>query len=293
MTGGDARIWAVVGPLLALIFGYRAILRKLKSTATHTNTAAQTGGFAPDELERYARHIMLCEIGGHGQVGLKSARVLVVGAGGLGAPALMYLAAAGVGIIGVIDGDVVDISNLQRQIIHSSQNVGMPKVQSAKIALNALNPHITVLPYHRRLDADTISLISEFDLIMDGSDNFETRYAVNAACVAANKPLISGAITQWEGQISLYHPAAGAPCYACVFPQKPATGLAPSCAEAGVLGPLPGVIGTMMAVEAVKYLLQTGASLTSRLLIYDALYAEVRDIKTAKDPHCTVCGGTI
>ncbi len=292
MLGGDVRIWTAVGLLLMIILGYRAALHKLKSQALRA-VPIKNDNFGPDELDRYARHIMLREIGGQGQNQLKSARVLVIGAGGLGAPALMYLAAAGVGTIGIIDDDVVDTSNLQRQIIHSGQNVGLPKVQSAKIALHALNPHVTVLPYHRRLDADSMALISEYDLILDGSDNFETRYAVNAACVAANKPLISGAITQWEGQVSLFHPAAGAPCYACVFPQRPAAGLAPSCAEAGVLGPLPGVIGAMMAAEAVKYFVQTGASLANRLLIYDALYAEVRVIKTAKIPSCTVCGGPI
>lgn len=288
-TGGDARIWSAFGVFLGIGFAYQRGLHWLKSRV-QVPVPVPKGTFQDAELGRYARHIMLREIGGHGQSRLKSARVLVIGAGGLGAPALMYLAAAGVGTIGVIDDDLVDPSNLQRQIIHTDQRIGLPKVQSAEIAMRALNPFITVLPYHRRLNAANVDLISEYDLILDGSDNFDTRYAVNAACVAAGKPLISGAITQWEGQLSLYHPASGAPCYACVFPQRPADGLAPSCAEAGVAGPLPGIIGAMMANEAVKFLVQAGSGLAGRLMIYDALYAETRVIKTQRDAHCAVCG---
>jgi molybdopterin/thiamine biosynthesis adenylyltransferase len=233
------------------------------------------------------RHIVLREIGGAGQSRLKSARVLVIGAGGLGAPALLYLAAAGVGTIGIIDDDSVEGSNLQRQIIHTDARIGMPKVQSAQMAMQALNPFVTVLPYHRRLDDTTAALIAEYDLILDGPDNFDTRYLVNAACVAAGKPLISGAISQWEGQISLYAP--NGPCYACVFPNRPAAGLAPSCAEAGVMAALPGVIGSMMASEAIKYLTGAGQGLQGRLLIYDALYSETRVINVERDPACPCC----
>ena len=197
------------------------------------------------ELNRYARHIVLRELGGGGQRKLKEAKVLVIGAGGLGSPALLYLAAAGVGTIGVIDDDSVDGSNLQRQIIHRDQDIDTPKVFSAQAAMQALNPFVTVKPYHRRLTADLAAkLFAEYDLILDGSDNFDTRYLANRAAVATGKPLISGAITQWEGQISLYHPASGAPCFECLFPSRPAEGLAPSCAEAGVIAPLPGIIGS-------------------------------------------------
>jgi len=209
----------------------------------------------------------------------------------LGSPALMYLAAAGVGTIGVIDEDVVEGSNLQRQIIHADARIGLPKVQSAEIAMRALNPFITVLPYQRRLDEETAAaLIGDYDLVLDGTDNFDTRYLVNRVCVKMGKPLISAAITQWEGQISLYDPARGGPCYECVFPERPLPGMVPTCAEAGVAAPLPGVIGSLMASEAVKQIVDAGESLRGRLMIFDALYAEARviGIKTRKD--CPICG---
>ena len=287
--GGDARTWGAVGVVAALLLAYRAGLAALRRRAAPLPPAPSSGLFAAGEIARYSRHILLREIGGAGQARLKAARVLVIGAGGLGSPALMYLAAAGVGTIGVIDDDVVEDSNLSRQIIHSSDALGVPKVQSAKETLNALNPYVTVLPYQRRMDEGTQSLISEYDLILDGSDNMATRYLVNTACVAAGKPLISAALTQWEGQISLYHPPHN-PCYACVFPQAPEAGLAPACAEAGVLSPLPGVIGAMMAVEAVKHITGAGEGLAGRLLIYDALDAQVRSITVARNAKCPVCG---
>ena len=287
--GGDARTWGAVGVVAALLLAYRAGLAALRSRAAPLPPAPPSGPFAAGEIARYSRHILLREIGGAGQARLKAARVLVIGAGGLGSPALMYLAAAGVGTIGVIDDDVVEDSNLSRQIIHSSDALGVPKVQSAKETLNALNPYVTVLPYQRRMGGDTQSLIAEYDLILDGSDNMATRYLVNTACVAADKPLISAALTQWEGQISLYHPPHF-PCYACVFPQAPEAGLAPACAEAGVLSPLPGVIGAMMAVEAVKHIAGAGEGLGGRLLIYDALDAQVRSITVARNAKCPVCG---
>ena len=233
---------------------------------------------------------MLREIGGPGQKRLKAAKVLVVGAGGLGSPALMYLAAAGVGTIGVIDDDVVEGSNLQRQIIHTDGRIGMAKVQSAEIAMKALNPFIEVRPYKRRLDQGIAAdLVAEYDLVLDGTDNFDTRYLVNRACVAAGKPLISGAITQWEGQLSLYHPAAGGPCYECIFPVRPAPGMVPTCAEAGVAAPLPGVIGAMMAMEAVKWITGAGQGLAGRLMIHDALYGETRMIAVKRREGCGCC----
>jgi molybdopterin/thiamine biosynthesis adenylyltransferase len=238
--GGSFAGWLGLGVVAALVLAYRAMLRAIRARAVAPSVApAKSGSFSGAELDRYARHIMLREIGGPGQKKLKSAKVLVIGAGGLGSPVLLYLAAAGVGRIGVVDDDVVSNSNLQRQVIHRDADIGLPKVFSAQKAIAALNPHIEVLPYQRRLSAqDAADLIAQYDLVIDGTDNFETRFLVNAACVATGKPLISGAISQWEGQLSLYDPAQGAPCYACVFPQAPAPGLAPSCAEAGVVGAL-------------------------------------------------------
>ncbi|RMH49118.1 MAG: molybdopterin-synthase adenylyltransferase MoeB [Alphaproteobacteria bacterium] len=248
--------------------------------------------FTEEELERYARHIVLREIGGTGQQRLKAARVLVVGAGGLGSPALLYLGAAGVGHLTVVDDDVVSVSNLQRQVIHTTGRVGMPKVQSAAQTLAEINPHVKVEPIEARLDDGLAAdLFARHDLVLDGTDNFATRYLVNRAAVAAARPLISAAITQWEGQIGLYHPASGAPCYQCVFPAEPAPGLAPSCAAAGVMGALPGVVGSMMALEAIKEITGAGPGLRGRLLIYDALYGETRTIAVARRDDCPVCGG--
>lgn len=291
MTGGDFRVWLVLGGVFGLVFGYRRLLKTLKTPGTGTDSIADQAAFRSAELDRYARHIMLREIGGPGQKRLKAARVLVIGAGGLGSPALLYLAAAGVGTLGVIDDDVVDTSNLQRQIIHTDQRIDMPKVQSAAIAIKALNPFIDVRPYNRRLTEEMASdLINDYDLVLDGSDNFDTRYLVNRACVAAGKPLISGAITQWEGQLSLFDPCCGTPCYACIFPIRPAPGLVPTCAEAGVAAPLPGVIGAMMAMEAVKHITGAGQTLAGRLMIHDALFFEVRVIGINPNPDCKVCG---
>ena len=205
--------------------------------------------------------------------------------------ALQYLAAAGVGTIGVIDDDVVEGSNLQRQVIHTDARIGMAKVFSADAAMTAQNPFVTVLPYNRRLTEDIAhDLLADYDLVLDGSDNFDTRYLVNRAAAAAGIPLIGAALTQWEGQISVWDPAHGAPCYECIFPVAPDPSLAPTCAEAGVAGPLPGVVGAMMAVEAIKLLTGAGESLRGRLLIYDALYAETRTIALKPRPDCPVCG---
>jgi molybdopterin/thiamine biosynthesis adenylyltransferase len=291
ILGEDLRVWAALTLLALLGLGYAVLVSRLKLRAAATKPKpAPTPSFSPEELNRYARHIMLREIGGPGQKALKHARVLVIGAGGLGSPALLYLAAAGVGCIGVMDADVVDASNLQRQIIHKDKGIGLAKVQSAREAILALNPYVTVRPYQRRFDEHTAAVLQDYDLVLDGSDNFDTRYLVNKMAAQAGVPLISAAITQWEGQISLYDPAHGTPCYECVFPDRPAPGLVPTCAEAGVAAPLPGVLGAMMAMEAVKHLTRAGLTLRGRLLIHDALYAETRVIEITRRPDCAVCG---
>lgn len=289
-TGGDARPWLVLGGIVALGVAYAYGLKRLRKPEA-VAPPQQTGPFREAELTRYARHIVLRELGGAGQRKLKNAKVLVIGAGGLGSPALLYLAAAGVGTLGVIDDDTVDGSNLQRQIIHRDQDIGTPKVFSAQAAMQALNPFITVKPYHRRLTAEMAQvLFAEYDLILDGSDNFDTRYLVNRAAVATSKPLISGAITQWEGQISLFHPASDAPCYECLFPSRPAEGLAPSCAEAGVVAPLPGIVGSQMALEAIKEITGAGQSLRGRLMLHDALFGENRSVTVKRRADCACCG---
>jgi molybdopterin/thiamine biosynthesis adenylyltransferase len=293
MLGGDLRGWLALGFLVAAVLAYREVLRAVRRRKVEEPVAAAPmGTFREAELDRYARHIILREIGGPGQKRLKGAKVLVVGAGGLGSPVLLYLAASGVGTIGVIDHDVVEGSNLQRQVIHTDGRIGMPKVFSAEATIRALNPFIEVRPYHRKLTEEiAVDLVREYDLVLDGTDDFDTRYLVNRACVAAGVPLISGAITQWEGQVSLFDPAKAGPCYACVFPVKPAPGLVPTCAEAGVAAPLPGVIGSMMAMEAVKWVTGAGETLAGRLMIHDALYMETRVIGVKKRADCEVCGG--
>ena len=293
-TGGSRPEWVLVGIAAVVFVVYRRGLRWLRARAQANapQPAEQPGAFTPTELERYARHIVLREVGGPGQKKLKDARVLVIGAGGLGSPVLLYLAAAGVGTIGVVDDDVVDLSNLQRQVIHTDARLGMPKVFSAEEAMRAQNPHVIVHPYQRRLDADAAAgLFADYDLVLDGTDNFDTRFMVNRVAVATKTPLIAAAITQWEGQISLYDPANGGPCYQCIFPEAPAPELAPSCAEAGVVGALPGVVGSMMAMEAIKHITGAGESLRGRMLLYDALYAENRVVTLKRRDDCPVCGG--
>ncbi|WP_298850499.1 molybdopterin-synthase adenylyltransferase MoeB [uncultured Ruegeria sp.] len=293
-TGGSAALWLIlVGfAALALLYG-RGLkaLRKRAGSASEQEPAMPSDRFTETELDRYARHIVLRELGGPGQKKLKKARVLVIGAGGLGAPALQYLAAAGVGTIGVVDDDVVENANLQRQVIHRDADIEMPKVFSAQQAMEAQNPNVVVLPYHRRLsDEIATDLFAEFDLILDGTDNFGTRYLANRTAVALAKPLISGALSQWEGQLSVFDPTNGSPCYQCIFPEAPAPGLAPSCSEAGVIGPLPGVVGSMMAVEAIKVITGAGMALRGEMLIYDALYGESRKITLTRRDDCPVCG---
>lgn len=298
-TGGSPAPWLILGAFILLGLAYRAILRRLRTQAEAKEAdraaaapAVPRGPFADEELERYARHITLPEIGGGGQRALKEATVLVIGAGGLGSPALLYLAAAGVGRIGVIDADRVSLSNLQRQVIHTDRGQGMPKVFSAQQAIAALNPRIEVRPYNRMLTEEIAQdLFSDYDLVLDGTDAFATRAMVNAAAVASGRPVIAGAISAWEGQVTLYDPAGGAPCMACIFPQAPAPGLAATCAETGVIGALPGVIGSMMALEAVKEIAGAGVGLRGRMLIYDALHAETREIALKRRADCPVCGG--
>ncbi|MDX1781624.1 MAG: molybdopterin-synthase adenylyltransferase MoeB [Thalassovita sp.] len=292
-TGGSAAPWLLLGGFAVLVLLYREGLKWARNRAQPEPEPEQKpkGSFTETELNRYARHIVLREIGGLGQKKLKNAKVLVIGAGGLGSPALLYLAAAGVGTIGVIDDDEVDNSNLQRQVIHGDADIGTAKVFSAKAAMEAQNPFVTVLPYKRRLEEDVAEdLFAEYDLVLDGTDNFTTRYLSNATAVKLGKPLISGALSQWEGQLSVFDPATSGPCYQCIFPEAPAPGLAPSCAEAGVIAPLPGVLGTMMAVEAVKVITGAGAALRGEMLIYDALWAETRKIALKKRDDCPVCG---
>ena len=290
LVGGDFGGWLVFGLLVTAVSIYRLAFRALGRRKPEP-VQAIAGAFRAVELDRYARHILLREIGGPGQKRLKAAKVLVVGAGGLGSSALMYLAASGVGVIGVIDADVVENSNLQRQIIHTDQRIGMPKVFSAEIAMKALNPFIEVRPYQRQLtEKNAAALVADYDLVLDGTDNFDTRYLVNRVCVAAGKPLISGAITQWEGQLSLFDSPKGTPCYECIFPVRPAHGLVPSCAEAGVAAPLPGVIGAMMAMEAVKHITGAGETLAGRLMIHDALFADSRVIAVQRRVDCAACG---
>jgi len=278
--------------VLGIVFSYLHVFDLLKNRAEKNDPSPKRQStMSGTELERNARHIVLREIGGPGQKRLKEARVLVIGAGGLGAPALQYLAAAGIGTIGVIDDDVVENSNLQRQVIHTDDRIGMPKVFSAQAAMTAQNPFVTVRPYHRRLTADIAAeLFADYDVILDGTDDVATRYLVNQTAVDARLPLVSAALSQWEGQISVFDPANGAPCYACVFPKAAADGLAPSCAEGGVLGPLPGVLGAMMAVEAIKLIAGTGDVLRGRIMIYDALYADTRVIGAKRRTDCAACG---
>ncbi len=248
--------------------------------------------FTAQELERYARHIVLREVGGPGQQRLKAARVLVIGAGGLGSPAILYLAAAGVGAIGVVDNDTVSLSNLQRQVLHSTSRLGIAKTESAKAAVAEINPHVSLEALEMRIGPDNaVDLIGAYDMVLDGSDNFDTRYTVNEGAVKARRPLISAAMGQWEGQLSVFRPWLGGPCYQCVFPEAPEPGLVPTCAQAGVLGALAGVMGSMQAVEALKLIAGAGEPLDGRLLLYDALYAETRIIAVNRREDCPVCGG--
>ncbi len=246
--------------------------------------------FTPEQLERYSRHFLLPEVGEEGQAKLLKARVLCLGAGGLGSPAAYYLAAAGVGTIGIVDDDVVDMSNLQRQILHANDRVGMAKTESAAITLTGLNPDINVVQHRMRLDSSNImDILKDYDLVVDGCDNFPTRYLVNDACVMTGTPNVHGSIFQFEGQATVFHPGEG-PCYRCLFPEPPPPGMAPSCQEAGVLGVLPGLVGCIQALEAMKLILGAGRPLIGRLAHIETLGMEIRLMKLRRDPACPMCG---
>jgi len=246
--------------------------------------------FTDDQLMRYSRHILLPEVGGKGQAKIAAAKVCIIGAGGLGCPVGYYLTAAGVGTIALVDDDTVEMSNLQRQIAHSMNTIGMPKVESAKKTFEALNPDVNVVAIKKRLSKDDIiGVISGYDIVVDGSDNFPTRYLVNDACFMAKKPLVSGAILRFEGQVTTILPGDG-PCYRCLFEEPPPPGLVPSCQEAGVLGVLPGVIGGLQATEVLKLILGKGDPLKGELLIYNALKTTFRKVKVPKNPSCPLCG---
>jgi adenylyltransferase/sulfurtransferase len=245
--------------------------------------------FTQEQITRYARHFTLPEVGEKGQAKLLEGKVLCIGAGGLGSPVAFYLAAAGVGTIGIIDNDVVDMSNLQRQILHTNDRVGMPKVESAQKTLNALNPDVKVIPINERLSSENVMrIIKDYDIVINGCDNFPTRYLINDACVMAKKPLVDGSIFQFEGQATVFYPDRG-PCYRCLFPEPPPPGAAPSCAEAGVLGVLPGLVGCVQALEAMKLILGAGRPLIGRMMHFDTLSSEVRVLKLRRDPNCLVC----
>jgi len=287
--------------------GVRSLLAaKAMKEMGYQNVSSMAGGYAawknggfkwvqdfqytPEQLIRYSRHFLLPEVGEDGQAKLLQAKVLMVGAGGLGSPSAYYLAAAGVGTLGIIDNDVVDISNLQRQILHTNDRVGMAKVESAKKTLEGLNPDVKVIPYQAKLTSENImEIIKDYDLVVDGCDNFPTRYLVNDACVLTGKPNVHGSIFQFEGQATVFYPGKG-PCYRCLYPEPPPAEMAPSCAEAGVLGVLPGLIGVIEALEAVKLILGKGDSLVGRLLHFNTLTMEINTLKLRRDPNCPMCG---
>jgi len=249
--------------------------------------------FTDSQFERYARHLILDEVGEEGQAKLLQAKVLVVGAGGLGAPMLLYLAAAGVGTIGVIDDDTVDLSNLQRQVIHMTDQVGRPKVESAVALLARLNPEVKVIPYQQRITADNAAdVIGAFDLVADGSDNFTTRFLLNDACYLAGKTLVSAALLRFDAQISVFKAHLGPPhpCYRCLFPERPPDDLIPRCEQAGILGAIAGMVGSLQATEVLKEIMGIGESLSGHLLVYDGLDTMFRKIKTRRDPACALCG---
>src|ERR1041385_2146384 len=287
--------------------GVRSLLAaKVMKEMGYNNVSSMSGGYAawknagfnwvqdfqytPEQLVRYSRHFLLPEVGEEGQAKLLQAKVFMVGAGGLGSPSAYYLAAAGVGTIGIIDNDVVDISNLQRQILHTNERVGTSKVESAKKTLEALNPDVKVIPYQAKLTSENImDIIRDYDMVVDGCDNFPTRYLVNDACVLTGKPNVHGSIFQFDGQATVFYPGKG-PCYRCLYPEPPPADMAPSCAEAGVLGVLPGLIGTIQALETIKLILGKGETLVGKLLCFNTLTNEINTLKLQRDPGCPMCG---
>jgi len=252
-------------------------------------TTAPPLAFTAEQLKRYQRHIIMPQVGGIGQRKLLESKVLLLGAGGLGSPTALYLAAAGVGELGIVDFDVVDLSNLQRQILHDTDDVGRPKVVSAQETLNDINPDVRVNPINERLSSENImDILADYDIVVDGSDNFSTRYLVNDAAYLSNTTLVHGSIFLFEGQVTVFQPGAG--CYRCLYPTPPPPGMVPSCAEAGVFGVLPGIIGSIMAVETIKIILGIGEPLVNKLLLFDALSMEFRTVKLRQDKNCPLCG---
>ncbi len=273
--------------------GYSAVASMSGGFAAWKNAGlpfVQDHQFSQEQLTRYSRHFLLPEVGEAGQAKLLKARVLLLGAGGLGSPTALYLAAAGVGTLGLVDHDVVDLSNLQRQILHTNDRIGMPKVESARLTLEALNPDVQVVMHRERLSsANALDIFSSYDVIVDGCDNFPTRYLVNDACVMLGKPNVHGSIFQFEGMAAVFAPRRG-PCYRCLYPEPPPPGAAPSCAEAGVLGVLPGLVGCVQALETIKLVLDAGRPLIGRMIHFDTLSMEVRINRLQRDPACPVCG---
>ncbi len=253
-------------------------------------TANPASTLDKNEILRYSRHLIMPEVGMEGQLRLKKARVLCIGAGGLGAPLALYLAAAGVGTLGFVDFDVVDFTNLQRQVIHGTRDVGRSKIESARETIEAINPNVEVIPFETRLSSENaLDIFREFDIVADGTDNFPTRYLVNDACVLLGKPNVYGSIFRFEGQASVFYAEEG-PCYRCLYPEPPPPGLVPSCAEGGVLGVLPGIVGSLQALETIKLILGKGKPLIGRLLLFDALEMKFRELKLRKNPACPICG---
>lgn len=246
-----------------------------------------------DQIYRYSRNILIPEIGGEGQKKLLAAKVFCVGAGGLGSPVSLYLTAAGVGTIGIADSDNVDVSNLQRQVIHSTDDIGKTKTSSAKLRLNKLNPEVNIIEYSELISKDNIrEIIKNYDIVIDGSDNFATRYIVNDACFFEKKPLVSGAILRFEGQVSLFRPHQGGPCYRCLFPDIPPDGMIPNCQEAGIIGAVAGIVGSIQSIEAIKEILGIGDNLDGRLLVINSLSMEINELKISKLQDCPLCSST-
>ncbi len=251
--------------------------------------AEQPLALTPEQVKRYSRHIIMSDVGSKGQRALMSSKALIIGAGGLGSPSAIYLSLAGVGTVGIVDFDVVELSNLQRQVLHHSSDVGRPKVQSAYDNIKAYNPDVNVVLHETRLESsNAMEIISQYDLVINGADNFATRYLVNDACYLLNKPLMDGSILIFDGQATVFLPGQG--CYRCLFPEPPPPGMVPNCAEAGVLGALTGLVGSIQATEALKYFLGIGESLSSRLLLIDALSMSFREVRLKRNPNCPLCG---
>ena len=258
-------------------------------TAISNGPSTPNISLSPEEVTRYSRHIIMSQVGPAGQRKLKNARVLVVGAGGLGGPVSIYLALAGVGTIGIVEFDIVDLSNLQRQVLHQTTDIDRPKIQSAKETLNAYNPHVSVIEHHAPITSDNaMEIIADYDIVVNGADNFATRYLVNDACYLSGKTLVDGAILLFDGQATVYEP--GKCCYRCLYPDPPPPGMVPSCAEAGVLGAITGIIGSIQATEVFKQILDIGEPLTNKLLLVDALTMEFRTMKLRREPKCPLCG---